>query len=72
LQGGGEAGGIAQTWWKSMGQFLIERFTVLGVEFQNWMPIVAGAAAIYILYMWEDRQDVIPASAREARSDFSV
>jgi hypothetical protein len=33
--------------------FLIERFTVLGVEFQYWMPIVGAALAVYLAYLWK-------------------
>ena len=36
--------------------FLVERFTVLGVEFQYWMPVVFGAAALYLFYMWKTGQ----------------
>jgi hypothetical protein len=36
-----------------VGEFLVGHFTVLGVQFQNWMPIVVGAFAIYIVYMWK-------------------
>jgi hypothetical protein len=43
-------------WWSGRGpsmDFLAEHFTFLGVEFQYWMPIVVGAAAIYLFYMWK-------------------
>jgi hypothetical protein len=33
--------------------FLAERFTFLGVEFQYWMPIVLAAVALYVLYLWK-------------------
>ncbi len=32
--------------------FLTERFTILGVEFQYWMPIILAALALYVLYLW--------------------
>jgi len=31
--------------------FLAERFTVFGVEFQYWMPIFFGAVALYVLFL---------------------
>jgi hypothetical protein len=31
--------------------FLIERFTFVGVEFQIWMPIVVGALAAYLVFV---------------------
>jgi hypothetical protein len=34
-------------------QFLVERFSILGFEFQNWMPIVAVSLAVYIAYLWK-------------------
>jgi hypothetical protein len=46
-------GQSAQVAKKSMGQFLVERFTVLGFEFQNWMPILAALAAAYLFYLWK-------------------
>jgi len=37
--------------------FMVETFTFLGFEFQNWMPIVAVALAVVFvgLYFWEKR-----------------
>jgi hypothetical protein len=32
--------------------FLAEHFTVLGVTFQRWMPIIVGAVAIYVAWLW--------------------
>ena len=34
--------------------FLVETFTFLGFEFQNWMPIYVGALAVVFtgLYFW--------------------
>jgi hypothetical protein len=32
--------------------FLAEHFTVLGVVFQYWMPIVGGACALYVAWLW--------------------
>jgi hypothetical protein len=32
--------------------FLIEHFTVLGFEVQNWMLIVVGLIAAFILFVW--------------------
>jgi hypothetical protein len=31
---------------------LTDYFTVLGVTFQRWMPIVVGAVAIYVAWLW--------------------
>jgi hypothetical protein len=31
--------------------FLAEHFTVLGIDFQWWMPIVGGALALYVLWL---------------------
>jgi hypothetical protein len=36
-------------------QFLIEHFTVLGFEIQNWMLIVLGMIAAFILFVWKTR-----------------
>jgi hypothetical protein len=30
-------------------------FAVFGIIFQSWMPIIVGAAAPYILYLWKGR-----------------
>jgi hypothetical protein len=32
--------------------FLTEHFNFFGVQFQYWMPILLGAVALYILYLW--------------------
>jgi hypothetical protein len=34
-------------------EFLVEHFTVFGVQFQYWMPIVGGSLAVYIFYLWK-------------------
>jgi hypothetical protein len=39
-------------------QFLIEHFTVLGFEIQNWMLIVVGVIAAYVLFVWKTRDRV--------------
>ncbi len=39
-------------------QFLIEHFTVLGFEVQNWMLIVVGLIAAYILFVWKARDRI--------------
>jgi hypothetical protein len=39
-------------------QFLIQGFTVLGFEVQNWMLIVVGLIAAYILFVWKTRDRV--------------
>jgi hypothetical protein len=35
--------------------FLIEGFTVLGFEVQNWMLIMVGLIAVFILFVWKTR-----------------
>jgi hypothetical protein len=37
-------------------EFLAERFAVFGITFQFWMPIIVGAGALYILYLWKRGQ----------------
>jgi hypothetical protein len=32
--------------------FLARHFTFLGIDFQIWMPIIIGAIALYIFYLW--------------------
>jgi hypothetical protein len=32
--------------------FLTSHFTLLGVELQWWMPIVGGALAAYVAWLW--------------------
>jgi hypothetical protein len=36
-------------------QFLIEHFTVLGFEIQNWMLIAVAVVVAYILFIWKTR-----------------
>jgi hypothetical protein len=36
--------------------FLVEHFTVLGIDLQWWMPIVVGACALYVLWLWRTDQ----------------
>ena len=33
--------------------FLAEHFTVLGVDFQYWMPILLVVSALYLFYLWK-------------------
>jgi hypothetical protein len=35
---------------------LAQRFSLLGIHFQYWMPLVTGLAAAYIVYLWKTRQ----------------
>jgi hypothetical protein len=35
--------------------FLIDHFTVLGFEGQNWMLIVAALIAAFIFFVWKTR-----------------
>ena len=39
-------------------QFLIEHFTVLGFEIQNWMLIVVGVIAAYVLFVLKTRDRI--------------
>ena len=39
-------------------QFLIEHFTVLGFEVQNWMLIVVGMIAAFVLFVWKTRDRI--------------
>jgi hypothetical protein len=39
-------------------QFLIQGFTVLGFDVQNWMLIVVGLIAAYILFVWKTRDRI--------------
>ena len=39
-------------------QFLIEHFSILGFEVQNWMLIVVGLIAAYILFVWKTRDRI--------------
>ena len=39
-------------------QFLIQGFTVLGFEVQNWMLIVVGLIAAFILFVWKTRDRI--------------
>jgi len=47
--------------------FLLERSTLFGVEFQNWMPILVGVYVIYFVYIWMTR-DRRRRTARMART----
>jgi hypothetical protein len=39
-------------------QFLIEGFTVLGFEVQNWMLIMVGVIAAFSLFVWKSRDRI--------------
>jgi hypothetical protein len=32
--------------------FLTHHFSLFGLELQWWMPIVTGACAIYVMWLW--------------------
>jgi hypothetical protein len=34
-------------------QFLVEDFTFLGFQGQNWMLIVVGLIAVHVLFIWK-------------------
>jgi hypothetical protein len=36
-------------------QFLVERFTFLGFEGQNWMLMAAGVIAASVFFAWKSR-----------------
>jgi hypothetical protein len=38
--------------WANAPVFLTDHFTVLGVTFQRWMPIMVGAVATYVAWLW--------------------
>jgi hypothetical protein len=35
-----------------MAQWLVGQSSLFGVHFQNWMPVVIGIAALFVLYSW--------------------
>ena len=39
-------------------QFLIEHFTFLGFEGQNWMLIVVALVAAFIFFAWKTRDRI--------------
>ena len=39
-------------------QFLVERFTFLGFEGQNWMLIVVGVTVAFVFYVLKTRDRV--------------
>jgi H+/gluconate symporter-like permease len=39
-------------------QFLVERFTILGFEGQNWMLILIGVVAAFLFFVWRTRDRV--------------
>jgi hypothetical protein len=39
-------------------QFLIEHFSILGFEVQNWMLIVVGVIAAFIWFVWKTRDRI--------------
>jgi hypothetical protein len=39
-------------------QFLIERFTFLGFEGQNWMLVVVALIAAFIFFVWKTHDRV--------------
>jgi hypothetical protein len=32
--------------------FLVKHFTIMGIDFQWWMPLVVGVVAIYAMWLW--------------------
>jgi hypothetical protein len=32
--------------------FLVKHFTFLGIDLQWWMPIIVGALATYVFWLW--------------------
>jgi hypothetical protein len=39
-------------------QFLVERFTFLGFDGQNWMLILIGVVAAFLFFVWKTRDRV--------------
>jgi H+/gluconate symporter-like permease len=39
-------------------QFLVERFTILGFEGQNWMLILIGVVAAFLFFVWKTRDRI--------------
>jgi H+/gluconate symporter-like permease len=39
-------------------QFLIQQFTFLGFEGQNWMLIAAGVVVVFCLLVWKTRDRI--------------
>ncbi len=39
-------------------QFLVEHFTFLGFEGQNWMLILIGVIAAFLFFVWKARDQV--------------
>jgi hypothetical protein len=39
-------------------RFLVEGFTFLGFDVQNWMLVVVGLVAAFILFVWKTRDRV--------------
>jgi hypothetical protein len=39
-------------------QFLVEHFTFLGFEGQNWMLILIGVIAAFLFFVWKTRDQV--------------
>jgi hypothetical protein len=35
---------------------LVQHFTLFGIDFQWWLPIVGGACALYGLWLWATDQ----------------
>jgi hypothetical protein len=45
-------GGESRALGRALMDFLVKHFTFLGIDFQWWMPIVGGALALYVLWLW--------------------
>jgi hypothetical protein len=39
-------------------EFLVEHFTFLGFEGQNWMLIVVGLIAAFVFFVWKTRDRI--------------
>jgi H+/gluconate symporter-like permease len=51
----GQSPYLAQKLGAEVAKFLVEPFTVLGFEGQNWMLIVVGVIVAYVSFVWLTR-----------------
>jgi hypothetical protein len=49
---------LHKNWGPEVAQFLVEHFTLLGFEIQNWMLIVVGVIVAFSLFVWRTRDRV--------------
>ena len=49
---------LPRNWGAGVTQFLVEHFTVLGFEGQNWMLLVVGILVVFIFSIWKTRDRI--------------